>query len=216
MKKWQCSVCGYIHTGDEPPETCPVCGADKSQFIELIEKKEESPIISQTEAVAPAESAAVSPAPGTPPAPLFSYDGITDLMIKHHAHPIAVHFPNGIIPAAVIFIFLTVIFQFMGLYNASFYNMVFVLLTLPAVLFTGYNEWKKKYKGALTRIFIIKIIAASLVSVCTLTNVIWFLVSPDVLQTPSFERAIFLMLHLVLLGATGIAGHIGGKLVFKD
>lgn len=24
-KRWICSVCGYIHTGEEPPATCPVC-----------------------------------------------------------------------------------------------------------------------------------------------------------------------------------------------
>lgn len=33
MKKWKCSVCGYIHKGDAPPDQCPVCGADKSLFI---------------------------------------------------------------------------------------------------------------------------------------------------------------------------------------
>ena len=33
MKKWECTVCGYIHEGPEPPDECPVCGADKSQFI---------------------------------------------------------------------------------------------------------------------------------------------------------------------------------------
>ena len=37
MKKWKCLVCGYIHTGDEPPEKCPVCGAPKSQFIDVTE-----------------------------------------------------------------------------------------------------------------------------------------------------------------------------------
>jgi rubrerythrin len=35
MKKWKCSVCGYIHTGDEPPDTCPVCGAPKEKFVEV-------------------------------------------------------------------------------------------------------------------------------------------------------------------------------------
>lgn len=34
-KRWQCTVCGYIHVGNEPPESCPVCGADKSKFIAL-------------------------------------------------------------------------------------------------------------------------------------------------------------------------------------
>lgn len=31
-KMWKCEVCGYIHTGNEPPENCPVCGVDKSMF----------------------------------------------------------------------------------------------------------------------------------------------------------------------------------------
>lgn len=34
MKKWVCSVCGYVHEGDEPPATCPVCKAPKEKFIE--------------------------------------------------------------------------------------------------------------------------------------------------------------------------------------
>ncbi|MDR1599212.1 MAG: NADH peroxidase [Oscillospiraceae bacterium] len=35
MKKWVCQVCGYTHTGDEPPEVCPVCKAKKDKFIEV-------------------------------------------------------------------------------------------------------------------------------------------------------------------------------------
>ena len=23
--KWYCTVCGYVHEGDQPPEKCPVC-----------------------------------------------------------------------------------------------------------------------------------------------------------------------------------------------
>lgn len=34
MKKWKCQVCGYIHTGDAPPDTCPVCYAPKAKFAE--------------------------------------------------------------------------------------------------------------------------------------------------------------------------------------
>lgn len=29
---WICSLCGYIHYGAEPPEECPVCGAEKELF----------------------------------------------------------------------------------------------------------------------------------------------------------------------------------------
>jgi len=30
--KWVCSVCGYIHYGDNPPEKCPLCGVPKELF----------------------------------------------------------------------------------------------------------------------------------------------------------------------------------------
>ena len=33
MAKWVCSVCGYVHEGDEAPEVCPVCKAPASKFI---------------------------------------------------------------------------------------------------------------------------------------------------------------------------------------
>jgi rubrerythrin len=35
MKKWKCSVCGYVHSGETPPDKCPVCGAGSDKFIEV-------------------------------------------------------------------------------------------------------------------------------------------------------------------------------------
>ena len=32
MAKWVCSVCGYVHEGDTPPEKCPQCGVPGSKF----------------------------------------------------------------------------------------------------------------------------------------------------------------------------------------
>lgn len=37
MKKWICTVCGYIHEGMEPPEKCSMCGAPKEMFQLLVE-----------------------------------------------------------------------------------------------------------------------------------------------------------------------------------
>ena len=34
MKKWVCTVCGYTHVGDNPPEACPICKAPASKFME--------------------------------------------------------------------------------------------------------------------------------------------------------------------------------------
>ena len=36
-KRWICSVCGYEHVGDNPPEKCPVCGQPASVFKEKIQ-----------------------------------------------------------------------------------------------------------------------------------------------------------------------------------
>lgn len=30
--KWRCSNCGYIHTGESPPEKCPACDHEKGYF----------------------------------------------------------------------------------------------------------------------------------------------------------------------------------------
>ena len=34
MKKFVCSICGYVHEGNEAPEACPQCKAPRSKFIE--------------------------------------------------------------------------------------------------------------------------------------------------------------------------------------
>ena len=34
MKKFVCSICGYVHEGNEPPESCPQCKAPAAKFTE--------------------------------------------------------------------------------------------------------------------------------------------------------------------------------------
>ena len=38
MAKWVCSVCGYVHEGDTPPERCPVCKVPAEKFIKQEEE----------------------------------------------------------------------------------------------------------------------------------------------------------------------------------
>ena len=37
MKKWRCTVCGYVHEGNERPDKCPNCGAARDKFVEHAE-----------------------------------------------------------------------------------------------------------------------------------------------------------------------------------
>jgi rubrerythrin len=39
MKKFVCSVCGYVHEGDAPPEKCPQCGVSSDKFKEQSSEK---------------------------------------------------------------------------------------------------------------------------------------------------------------------------------
>ena len=39
MKKFVCTVCGYVHEGDAAPAKCPICGAPASKFQEQAGEK---------------------------------------------------------------------------------------------------------------------------------------------------------------------------------
>ena len=39
MKKWVCSVCGYVFEGEQPPAQCPVCKVPADKFVLQGEEK---------------------------------------------------------------------------------------------------------------------------------------------------------------------------------
>ena len=206
MKKWQCTVCGYIWEGEEPPNECPVCGADKSKFEEI---KEAAP---QPE---PPKETAEAQKPKSEYERI--YQMITDLMVQHHVHPISVHIPNGVAPLSVIFIFLAFITGSESFATAARINMIFVFLTMPMVLFSGYVDWKNKYGGNMTNTFMIKIICGAVVTLCSLILTIWWMADPYILgESSSSYGGLFVAISLAMLAAAGLAGFMGGKLVFKD
>ena len=47
MKSFRCVICGYIHTGDTPPEVCCVCGASADEF-ELFPQPISTPRVTST------------------------------------------------------------------------------------------------------------------------------------------------------------------------
>lgn len=227
MKKWECTICGYIHEGDQPPEVCPVCGAGPEYFKEIIEKAEETVTEAALQPEAEAQDkaqpeAAASPGAAAGPAPETAAvgsqraaaqpSGITALIMNLHLHPITVHTPNGVIPLAIVFLALALVLGFSDLEKAAFYSLVFVLLTMPAVIYTGYVEWQNRYRGAKTKIFGVKIGASIVVLVTLIAMVVWRLIDPEVAM--SAGRWTYLGIGLVSVAAAGLAGHMGGKLVF--
>ena len=39
MAKWVCTVCGYVHEGEQPPEQCPICKQSAEKFKKAEEAK---------------------------------------------------------------------------------------------------------------------------------------------------------------------------------
>ena len=209
MKQWKCTVCGYIHTGEAAPEKCPVCGADKSKFV-LVETTQT--VEDGKEKIGQVIQDAV-PARDKDTGPVGI---LLDLLLKLHAHPISVHIPNGVGPIAVLFMAAAMIFNQPFLEIAAFCNMVILFLAMPGVIFTGYNEWRRRYGSARTNLFFVKIICAGIVFFLSFVIILWWGFDPTLASTPSTGRWGLLLLGLLLLGAAGIAGHLGSKLVFKD
>ena len=225
--KWRCTVCGYIHAGAEPPDKCPVCGADKSVFEPYLDDSPQP--AEKPKLIKPAAAAAEKAEPSTAatqddrqfelgPVPAIKYGNlyqqVITQMLKHHAHPISVHIPNGVLPMAFIFIVLAILTGSVGLGYAAYYSLVFVVVTMPFVLFSGYIEWQKRYQGFRSNRFMTKIACAGVVALLSLLAVIWWTLNPALLT--SGARWGFVLINLITLAAAAIAGLIGGKLVFKD
>ena len=218
--RWRCTVCGYVHTGSEPPEKCPVCGADKSLFVPVIEDAEVAPV-SGTETKPAEPEEAISAPKGRSSGFKPPWEGnerltiIAKRLTQLHGHPVAVHIPNGVLPVAVLFGLLAMLLGSKSLALAAGYNMLFVCLAMPVVVATGLVDWVNRYGGHMTAIFKNKLICAGVVTSLTLVLAIWWIAAPDLYQRGLLANWFFILLHLIDLGAAGLAGWFGGKLVFK-
>lgn len=204
VRRWRCTICDYIHEGDAPPDECPICKAGPDKFVEIDAEGNE---------IAAADKPKVAPVAARP-VKKQKPSLLVRAVLKLHLHPISVHMPQGVLPAAVIFLAIAMFLGLQVFEVAAFYNMVFVLLTMPAVLVTGYLEWQNRYKGAKTIIFLMKIFASATVTLSLIGLVLWRFLMPDVASPDSPYRLIYFGVAAIMVGATAIAGNLGGKLVF--
>jgi rubredoxin/uncharacterized membrane protein len=210
-RKWRCTVCGYIHTGEAPPANCPICGVDSSFFEEITESEKSTEEQEETipESAEPARAEQSKPTEQAPK----QFGLLGKLIMRFHLHPISVHTPNGILPIVLVFLLLGMFFSYEALEKASFFNLIVVFLSMPPVLFTGYVAWQMKYRGAMTAIFKVKIVCALIVAVLTSLLVFWRIIDANIAFSGGIASWIYLGVVGVDLAAAGIAGHIGGKLV---
>lgn len=188
-KTWRCTVCGYLHEGDFPPESCPLCHAAADKF-ELV------------------ETVAVSRS-----LMLKFQDQLIQMRATFAPHAVSAHFPAALIPTAVLFLLLAVIFTNRALEFAAFALLVVVLASLPLTMLTGYLTWQKNYQKSRTAIFQKKICLAWVLLLVALTTLVWRYLNPDMLATGGVVEVFYLLLNLLMLTCVTLLGHYGGMLV---
>ncbi|MFZ1983266.1 MAG: DUF2231 domain-containing protein [Desulfatitalea sp.] len=220
MKKWQCTVCGYVHQAETPPEKCPVCGADKTLFVPVVASAEESPPDNGQPERAGTEEPQKQFSPGSariaaPWSRNERLSAIAQLLTQWHGHPIAVHIPNGLLPVTVLFGLIALLFGSESFAIAARYNMMLVTLAMPIVIVTGIIDWINRFGGRMTSVFRNKMICAGVVTIVSIVLSIWWIVQPEIYARGFLANGLFLLLHLIDLAAAALAGWFGGKLVFK-
>ncbi|MFO8058190.1 MAG: DUF2231 domain-containing protein [bacterium] len=160
-------------------------------------------------------------------APAGPVSRLLDLLVRKHLHPISVHFPNGILPAAVLFLFLALVFELAGLahrtvlsvelwvlHEVAFLNLVLVVLSMPVVLFSGFLHWKKRFRGIMTKVIRTKIICGFIVLALGIFLLAWRIFFPIAVTAGGPVSWLYFLVNIAVLVPAVIAGNLGGRLVF--
>lgn len=180
-RKWKCTVCGYIHEGDAPPDFCPVCGSDRSKFV-------------------PFEQTRVGL--------------LQDMAATFVLHPVAAHFPNGLIPTAALFLLLTLLLNNTHLEHAAFYLLATVLFVIPVSMASGIHDWQKRFHGERATIFYKKIGLASTLLILVLIAVGIRYQGSSFMIEAGIGKWVYGGLVLAMLPVVALLGHYGAKLAY--
>jgi rubredoxin/uncharacterized membrane protein len=181
-KKWKCNVCGYIHEGEEPPEVCPVCGADRAKFIPLEQEKTNL---------------------------------LHDMIETFVLHPVAAHFPNGLIPTAALFLLLALLTGNVFTEHVVIYLLGVVLAVIPVSLVSGIRDWRIRLHGERALIFYKKIGLAGILLLLVLAAVWLRYAHPELLIEGGVGKWLYVGFVLSMLPVVTLLGHYGAKLAYQ-
>lgn len=181
-KRWQCTVCGHIHVGPEPPVVCPVCGADRTQFILLPEE---------------------------------AHPALSSILATFEIHPVAAHFPGGLIPTAAVFLLLHLVFDVSGLEPAVFWLIAVATAVVPVSLGSGLHDWRTHFGGQRAPIFFRKIGLAIILLSLGLTALAMRPDQAALLVGGGWQAWLFFGCLAGMLGCVMLLGHYGAILVAR-
>jgi len=130
-------------------------------------------------------------------------------------HPVSVHFPQGLFPAAWMSLLLYLATGRISFESATYVMLLFGLLSMPVAMATGYLDWKLRYRGAMTRVFRIKIVGAFILLALALLALLIRLQHPEITALPfGWAGWLYSALLSACVATCIVVGHYGGRLVF--
>ncbi len=191
MKTWRCTVCGYLHQGDLPPETCPLCHAAADKF-ELV---------------------------GTAADNRSFVAGLLEELRRMREtfapHAVSAHFPTALIPTCSLFLLLAVISSYSSFEFTAFSLLMVVMISIPLTMLTGFLLWRKNYQQVRSVIFNRKIRLAWVLLLVAVVTLSWRIISPALVAEGGVPLVLYLLLNLLMLVCVTLLGHYGGMLVTK-
>ena len=179
-KRWQCSVCGYVHVGERPPVSCPVCGADRAKFVLLEEGNPEKGL---------------------------------SLLSTFKVHPVAAHFPGGLLPTAAFLWLLSFLFGNPAFEAAALWLVMIATAVVPVSICSGFYDWQKHHAGRKAAIFYKKIsLSITLLILGVVATALRF-ASPTVAVDGGGRYWLYLIAVLGMLCCVIMLGHYGSILV---
>ncbi|MDH4128791.1 MAG: hypothetical protein OEV44_08570 [Spirochaetota bacterium] len=132
-----------------------------------------------------------------------------------HIHTILIHFTNALYPVAVLFMLLFIFFGELSFKKTYFHIMLIATLSVPLSYISGIIEWKRKYTGAMIKIFINKIRYGLLPFIIGLGSTIWYYISPNILDSLDIWCILFILVNVSILIPIIYLSHLGGIIVYE-
>ncbi len=130
-------------------------------------------------------------------------------------HAVVSHYPNGALPAALLFLGLFALSGEPSLEQAVFYMVALCTAVIPVALVSGIYDWRTRFGGRRAAVFYRKIVLGGLLQMLGLLATGMRLLHPQLMHEAGWMRWGYLGTLVGMLACTVMLGHYGGKLVFQ-
>jgi predicted heme/steroid binding protein/uncharacterized membrane protein len=134
------------------------------------------------------------------------------MIVRLHAHPISVHFPQAFLSFAPFFLLLFYVTGNRHFERTGYYMMVTAALTSIPAFCTGIVHWVHKYGRSPAGIFKFKIVMSLVLVLLSLVTAGLHTACGPLEQSPL--NGALALLYVLLVPIGGAVGHAGGKIVF--